>query len=73
MVYQDESTYLVDWVPRPSAHLAKDTEATYDPYNNSYILPPICEGQSAHVDLDLTGMSLLDHPTHYTKLNGRYT
>lgn len=27
----------------------------YEPYNGSHILVPICEGVSAHVDLDLTG------------------
>ncbi|KAA1467945.1 hypothetical protein DENSPDRAFT_877716 [Dentipellis sp. KUC8613] len=55
MIVKDESTYRVDWVPRPSAQLSATTEAKIEPYNGSYILPPICEGQAGHVDLDLTG------------------
>ncbi|KAI0049256.1 hypothetical protein FA95DRAFT_1571322 [Auriscalpium vulgare] len=54
-VAKDASTYRVDWVPRPSAMLSPDTEAKYEPYNGTYILPTICEGASGHVDLDLTG------------------
>jgi hypothetical protein len=51
-----ESTYEVDWVPRPSARIAPDTEAVYEPYNGTYILPALCEGISGHVDFDLTGL-----------------
>ena len=51
----DESTYRVDWVPRPSATLAPETVVTYTSHNRSHILPPICEGIDDHVDLDLTG------------------
>ncbi|PSS29620.1 hypothetical protein PHLCEN_2v2768 [Hermanssonia centrifuga] len=54
-VVPDSSTYLVDWVPRPSARLSPDVKATYEPYNGSHILPPICEGLNDHVDLDLKG------------------
>jgi len=50
-----ESTYEVDWVPRPSARIAPDTEAVYEPYNGTYIMPALCEGISGHVDFDLTG------------------
>lgn len=42
-------------MPRPSATLAVETEATYSSHNRSHILPPICEGIDDHVDLDLTG------------------
>jgi nucleoporin POM152 len=56
-VIADESTYKVDWVPRPFAKLAPETEVTYSSHNRSNILPPICEGVDDHVDLDLTGMS----------------
>jgi nucleoporin POM152 len=58
-VIVDESTYRVEWVPRPSAKLAPETVATYISHNRSHILPPICEGLDDHVDLDLTGMSYL--------------
>ncbi|TFK77394.1 hypothetical protein BDN72DRAFT_830551 [Pluteus cervinus] len=51
----DASTYTVDWVPRPAAKLAQNTIATFEPGNGSYILPPICEGISDSVDLELSG------------------
>ncbi|KAG0707446.1 hypothetical protein DFH29DRAFT_979777 [Suillus ampliporus] len=54
-VIESESTYTVDWVPRPSAKLNPSTPSTFEPYNRSHILPPICRGQDAHVDLELTG------------------
>ncbi|KAI0347722.1 hypothetical protein BDW22DRAFT_1384582 [Trametopsis cervina] len=54
-VFEDSADYLVDWVPRPIAKLSPETVATFEPYNTSHILPPICEGNSDHVDLDLTG------------------
>ncbi|PCH34046.1 hypothetical protein WOLCODRAFT_130155 [Wolfiporia cocos MD-104 SS10] len=50
-----EATYLVQHVPRPSARLSPDVISTRDPLNGSHILPPICEGMSDHVDLELTG------------------
>ncbi|KAF8634926.1 hypothetical protein AX15_000665 [Amanita polypyramis BW_CC] len=50
-----ESTYTVDWVPRPYVKLSFETNVLYEPYNGSNILPPICEGVDDHVDLDLTG------------------
>ncbi|KAF9454153.1 hypothetical protein P691DRAFT_798413 [Macrolepiota fuliginosa MF-IS2] len=54
-IVADAATYQVDWIPRPSAKLSPSTVAQYDSYNGSYVLPPICEGVSDHVDLDLTG------------------
>ncbi|THV07501.1 hypothetical protein K435DRAFT_959584 [Dendrothele bispora CBS 962.96] len=54
-VVADASTYQVDWIPRPTARLSSQTQATYEPLNGSYILPPICAGNDGHVDLDLTG------------------
>lgn len=54
-VIADASTYKVDWVPTPSAKLSPETEAAYEPYNSSHVLPPICEGMDDHVDLELTG------------------
>lgn len=63
-VIAEESTYRVDWVPRPSAKLAPETEATYASHNRSHILPPICEGIDDHVDLDLTGMISLATVDH---------
>ncbi|KAI0068080.1 hypothetical protein BV25DRAFT_515842 [Artomyces pyxidatus] len=54
-ILESDSIYRVDWVPRPSARLSQDTAATFEPYNGTYVLPTICEGQSGHVDLDLTG------------------
>ncbi|KAJ8702215.1 hypothetical protein PTI98_000954 [Pleurotus ostreatus] len=51
----DGKTYEVDWVPRPYAKLSPKIEAIYESFNNSHILPPICEGNNAHVDLELTG------------------
>lgn len=57
-VIVDSSTYRVDWIARPSAKLSSQTRATYEAYNNSHILPPICEGVDDHVDLDLIGMSI---------------
>jgi hypothetical protein len=56
-VLESESTYTVDWVPRPSARLDPATPSTFESYNRSHILPPICQGQDDHVDLQLTGMS----------------
>ena len=55
--------YLVDWVPRPVAKLSPEVQATYEPYNGSHILPPICEGLNDHVDLDLTGEPVLLSPS----------
>ncbi|KAG2156607.1 uncharacterized protein EDB93DRAFT_1310685 [Suillus bovinus] len=54
-VIESENTYTVDWVPRPSARLDPATVCTFEPYNRSHILPPICNNQDAHVDLELTG------------------
>ncbi|KAI0778735.1 hypothetical protein BD413DRAFT_465706 [Trametes elegans] len=54
-VVEGENTYRVDHVPRPSAKLSTDVQATYEQFNGSHILPPICESLSDHVDLDLTG------------------
>ncbi|KAH9486481.1 Nucleoporin [Psilocybe cubensis] len=54
-IAEDSSTYTVEWIPRPSAQLAPSTPATFDVYNGSHILRPICEGTNDHVDLDLTG------------------
>ena len=54
-VVPDESTYLVDWVSRPFARLSSETESTYEYFNGSHILPPICEDVNDHVDLDLAG------------------
>ncbi|KAH9178805.1 hypothetical protein EDB89DRAFT_1928552 [Lactarius sanguifluus] len=54
-VITQESTYEVDWVPRPSATISPNTVAVYEPYNGTHILPAICEGTSGHVDFDLTG------------------
>ncbi|KAL0951581.1 hypothetical protein HGRIS_008263 [Hohenbuehelia grisea] len=51
----ESKTYKVQWIPRPFAKLSPRTLATYEPYNNSHILPPICEGLNDHVDLELTG------------------
>ncbi|PFH49818.1 hypothetical protein AMATHDRAFT_146737 [Amanita thiersii Skay4041] len=50
-----DTTYNVIWVPRPSAKLSTGTNAFYESYNGSHILPPICEGVDDHVDLDLSG------------------
>lgn len=54
-VVAEAATYEVDWVPRPSARLSSSTVANHDARNGSYVLPPICEGVSDHVELDLTG------------------
>ncbi|KAJ7110070.1 hypothetical protein C8R44DRAFT_271693 [Mycena epipterygia] len=56
-VVAEASTFRVDWIPRPSAKLSADTAAaaTYENYNGSHILSPICENTDAHIDLDLTG------------------
>ncbi|KAF7320467.1 hypothetical protein MKEN_00831600 [Mycena kentingensis (nom. inval.)] len=58
-VSPDAATYRVDWTPRPSAKLSAETAAaaTYEAYNRSYILAPICENEPSHVELDLTGKS----------------
>ncbi|KAG7452288.1 uncharacterized protein BT62DRAFT_881882 [Guyanagaster necrorhizus] len=53
-IVADGLTYRVDWIPKPSAKLSQTTAATYEPYNGSYILPPICEGMTNHVELDLS-------------------
>ncbi|KAJ7103382.1 hypothetical protein B0H15DRAFT_874861 [Mycena belliarum] len=57
LVVADAATFHVDWVPRPSAKLSADTAtaATYESYNGSHILSPICENMGGHIDLDLTG------------------
>lgn len=57
MVMADESTYEVEWVPKPSARLASTTKSDYRAHNNSHILSPICQGLDDHVDLELTGRS----------------
>ncbi|KDR85486.1 hypothetical protein GALMADRAFT_84345 [Galerina marginata CBS 339.88] len=54
-VAADASTYIVDWIPRPSAKLSPSTPAIYETHNGSHILRPICEGVNDHVDLELTG------------------
>ncbi|EIW87006.1 hypothetical protein CONPUDRAFT_44325 [Coniophora puteana RWD-64-598 SS2] len=55
VVVEGQDTYDVDWVPRPSARLAPETKATYEAFNRSQILDPICQGRDDHVDLELTG------------------
>lgn len=64
IVISEASTYKVEWIPRPTAKLSSETDATYVPYNHSYILKTVCEGISEHVDLDLQGVS-----TPLTRLN----
>ncbi|KZT74944.1 hypothetical protein DAEQUDRAFT_659210 [Daedalea quercina L-15889] len=54
-VVSGDSAYRVDHVVRPSARLSPEIRSTYEPYNGSHILPPICEGAHDHVDLELTG------------------
>ncbi|KAF7307041.1 hypothetical protein MIND_00497200 [Mycena indigotica] len=56
-VITESSTYRVDWIPRPGAKLSVQSAAaaTYEAYNGSFILAPICENDVAHVDLDLKG------------------
>ncbi|KAH7930605.1 hypothetical protein BV22DRAFT_1191200 [Leucogyrophana mollusca] len=54
-VLTGENTYAVEWVPRPSARLSPETPATFESYNRSHILAPICRGHDDHVDLELTG------------------
>ncbi|KAI0697588.1 hypothetical protein BC835DRAFT_1471555 [Cytidiella melzeri] len=54
-VFEDSADYLVDWVPRPVAKLSPEIETSYEPFNGSHLLLPICEGNNDHVDLDLTG------------------
>lgn len=55
-IHADAANYAVDWVSRPIAKLASEVQATYEPYNGSHLLPPVCEGIPDHVDLDLTGV-----------------
>lgn len=55
-VYEDASTYEVNWIRRPFATLSERTKSVYQEHNKSSILPPICQGVSDHVDLDLTGI-----------------
>ncbi|KAF9469848.1 hypothetical protein BDZ94DRAFT_1206742 [Collybia nuda] len=54
-VITESAIFTVDWVPRPSAKLSPQTNAVYEAYNGSYILPTVCEGVNDFVDLDLTG------------------
>lgn len=54
-IVSDAATYTVDWVPRPSAKLSQNTPMILEPNNGSYILSPICEGISDHVELELGG------------------
>ena len=65
-VIADDATYSVDHVPRPSAKLSSTVKSTYESYNGSHILPPICEGVHSHVDLELTGMYLFRCSDHLT-------
>ncbi|KAF5323559.1 hypothetical protein D9611_005631 [Ephemerocybe angulata] len=55
IVASEASNYKVDWIPRPTAKLSPETTATYVAYNHSFVLSPVCEGVSDHVDLDLSG------------------
>ncbi|KZP25174.1 hypothetical protein FIBSPDRAFT_888313 [Athelia psychrophila] len=48
----EESTYQVDWVPRPSVSLP-ETVAPYPSHHRSRVLPPISRPLMDHVDLDL--------------------
>lgn len=54
-------TYTVTMIPKPRATLSKESQANAEfvAKNRSYIIRPVCEGVSDHVDLDLRGMSLL--------------
>ncbi|KAJ7070896.1 hypothetical protein C8F01DRAFT_1206549 [Mycena amicta] len=56
-VVPEASTFRVDWIPKPSAKLSAESAAaaTYETYNGSFILAPICGNEAAHIDLDLTG------------------
>ncbi|KAF9225491.1 hypothetical protein BS17DRAFT_801515 [Gyrodon lividus] len=54
-IVAEENYYYVDWIPRPSAQLDPQTPSTFETYNRSHILPPICQAHDDHVDLDLTG------------------
>ncbi|KAF8514743.1 hypothetical protein JB92DRAFT_3082946 [Gautieria morchelliformis] len=54
-VITNEDKYLVEWIPRPTAHIANTTQITYIALNGTFILPGVCEGSDDHVDLDLNG------------------
>ncbi|CCL98085.1 uncharacterized protein FIBRA_00079 [Fibroporia radiculosa] len=54
-VVVNDATYRVDHVPRPSARLSPEIQSTFESFNGSHILPPICEGVNDNVDLELTG------------------
>lgn len=63
-------SYRVDHIPRPSAKLSSEIRSTYEPFNGSHILPPICEGVNDHVDLDLSGRPPFQIMYNVAKDNG---
>ncbi|EGN93112.1 hypothetical protein SERLA73DRAFT_116213 [Serpula lacrymans var. lacrymans S7.3] len=54
-VITGEESFIVHWVPKPSAKLLPQTTSTFDSFNRSHILPSLCQGQDDHVDLELNG------------------
>ncbi|KAF8585137.1 hypothetical protein K439DRAFT_1632955 [Ramaria rubella] len=55
-VVANEETYLVEWVPRPSAQIASTSQVTYIASNGTFVRPGVCEGTNDHVDLTLHGV-----------------
>ncbi|KAL1708824.1 hypothetical protein EV121DRAFT_196368 [Schizophyllum commune] len=71
-VVADSSTFKVNWIPRPSAKLAENTPATYEPFNSSHILQPVCAGDDDFIDLDLSGRPPFQIMYNIAKANSYY-
>ena len=56
-VDKEDRTFTVKTIAKPEASLTVESQANSEfvPMNRSYILEPVCEGVSEHVDLDLRG------------------
>jgi nucleoporin POM152 len=55
LVDAQSSVFKVDWMDRPYAKLASETQATFDEDTGGYRLRPVCQGANSHVDLQLSG------------------
>ncbi|TFK40586.1 hypothetical protein BDQ12DRAFT_459576 [Crucibulum laeve] len=55
VVTGNQSTFKVDWIPKPVATLSAQTSSSYDAYNRSHILQPLCQAAEAYAYINLIG------------------
>ncbi|KIJ53452.1 hypothetical protein M422DRAFT_241697 [Sphaerobolus stellatus SS14] len=55
-VVQGESTYKVEWIPKPTVQIARSSVVEYVSSNGTFVRPGVCEGTEDHLDLIFYGI-----------------